>query len=382
MCAAFDDDTRSWLIFDTCTRPAYYQDLHNILAAPAGHVLRYEYKEKYLTPEVRGTLSAARSQPKSVLLAYVQQREFTRGANAVFTLPTFEGGLWLATRFAEMMNIVREADRYFFDLSLGAYPQNQGAAHDFFSAAFQSANTPPQAWVAFASRDRVMQLEGGSEDENFSHIAETLAVPPSQFAGDVFWRVLRLTRAGEGVAVKFEPEVDKFGEQVRHVRSAAQLKDAAEYRLEISTLRSPASRTGGAPTSFKIEATSDNPDHVRLVGSGVIDVRQYTAAIIEVTTAPIVSIKDSIQTELTLVTTPLDEDWPQGPQVRLRLKVTRQMSRMVLGIGSFALGLACATPGIWGLSNGYVLAGFIGLVSGGALMALGASLWTGKLSTR
>jgi hypothetical protein len=161
MCAAFADDTRSWLIFDACTRPAYYQDLHNILAAPAGHVLRYEYKEKYLTPEVRGTLSAARPQPKSVLLAYVQHRDFTRGGNAVFTLPTFGDGLWLATRFAEMMNVVREADRYFFDLSLGDYPQNRGAANDFFSTAFQNANTPPKAWVAFADRDAVKQLEGG-----------------------------------------------------------------------------------------------------------------------------------------------------------------------------------------------------------------------------
>jgi hypothetical protein len=114
----------------------------------------------------------------------------------------------------------------------------------------------------------------------------------------------------------------------------------------------------------------------------MIDVRQYTAAVVEVSTAPIVSIKDSVQTELTLVTTPLDGDWPQGPQVRLRLKVARQKWRMALGLGTFALGLACATPGVWGLTNGYMLSGFIGLVSGGALLALGASLWTGKLSTR
>ncbi len=381
MSPRFDDETNSWLIFDTCTRPPYYQDLHNILAGPAGHVLRYEYKEKYLTPEVRATLAAARALPKAVLLAYVQHREFTRGSNVAFTLPTFPEGLWLATRFGEMVNVVREADRYFFDLSLGGYPENEHAA-DLFAAAFERANTPPTAWVAFVSRESIAPLAGGSDDENFSHIAETLAVAPSQFAGDVFWRVLRVTRGGEGTAVTFTPEVDKFGDEVRHVRSAAPLKDAADYRLEISSLRSPASRTGGAPTSFRIEALSDNPDHVRVVGSGVIDVRQYTAVIVEVTTAPIVSIKDSVQTELRLLTKPFDGDWPQGPQLALRLRVKRQTRRMVLGLGSFSLGVACASPGLWGLANGYVFSGFLGLVAGCALMALGASLWTAKLSTR
>jgi hypothetical protein len=376
------DDASAWLIFDTCTRPAYYQDLHNILAAPSGHVLRYEYKEKYLTPEVRATLSAGRPLPKSVLFAYVQPRDFTRGSAVAVNLPAFEDGLWLATRLGEIVNVVREADRYFFDLSIASYPQNNASATTLFANSFGRGDTPPHAWVAFVSRESIAPLAVASDDENFTQIVESLAVPPSQFAGDVFWRVVRLNRGGDITAVAFAQETDQFGEQIRHVRAAAQLLDAADYRLEISTLRSPISRTGGAPTGFKIEASSDNSECVRVVGSGVIDVRQYTASIVDVATAPIVSIKDSVHTELRLLTTPFDGDWPQGPQIHLRLKVTRQTRRMVLGLASLVLGLACATPSLWGVANGYVVYGVLGFVSGSALMALGASLWTGKLSTK
>jgi len=46
MSFTFDDESRLWAIFDTCTKPHYYQDVHNLLAAPQGWVLRYEYRKQ------------------------------------------------------------------------------------------------------------------------------------------------------------------------------------------------------------------------------------------------------------------------------------------------------------------------------------------------
>ncbi len=39
------------VVFDTCTRSHYYADVHQLLALPAGTILRYDYQEKYFSPE-------------------------------------------------------------------------------------------------------------------------------------------------------------------------------------------------------------------------------------------------------------------------------------------------------------------------------------------
>ena len=43
--------SRYWVIFDTCSVPEYYRDLHTVLASPSGAVVRYSYRAKYLTEE-------------------------------------------------------------------------------------------------------------------------------------------------------------------------------------------------------------------------------------------------------------------------------------------------------------------------------------------
>ena len=50
---ADESSSSFWVIFDTGTVPAYYQDVHNILAMPHETIVRYNYKEKYLCDVAR-----------------------------------------------------------------------------------------------------------------------------------------------------------------------------------------------------------------------------------------------------------------------------------------------------------------------------------------
>ncbi len=47
---AGDQQEFFWVIFDTSTRPQYYQDVHNILALPEGFVYRYDYRTSQMSP--------------------------------------------------------------------------------------------------------------------------------------------------------------------------------------------------------------------------------------------------------------------------------------------------------------------------------------------
>jgi hypothetical protein len=52
-----------FVIFDTCTHAAYYGDVHEVLALPAGAIVRYEYKRYLFKPEAAATLDGFANAP-------------------------------------------------------------------------------------------------------------------------------------------------------------------------------------------------------------------------------------------------------------------------------------------------------------------------------
>ena len=69
-----------WIIFDTCTRIEYYQDVHNLLCLPSGSILRYNYNKKYFE-EISLAFSTKGDYPKDVLLLYGQFTKYEKGSS-------------------------------------------------------------------------------------------------------------------------------------------------------------------------------------------------------------------------------------------------------------------------------------------------------------
>src|SRR5271167_4008546 len=69
--ALFDKAKRLWVIFDTSQYPAYYRDVHDLLAAPRGFVMRYQYREELLSNTAINF--GVKNHPVPILFAYAQK---------------------------------------------------------------------------------------------------------------------------------------------------------------------------------------------------------------------------------------------------------------------------------------------------------------------
>src|ERR1700674_1058615 len=98
--------TECWIIFDTCTRQPYYQDVHNLLALPAGSILRYQYRKLRLTDKALAAVSAWQKWD-AVLLVYAQSRAYAKKEPDPTAIFSFDDMLWVPTRFATLRNLVK-----------------------------------------------------------------------------------------------------------------------------------------------------------------------------------------------------------------------------------------------------------------------------------
>lgn len=382
---SFTDESRLWVIFDTCTRPEYYMDVHRILAAPMEWIVRYDYKAKYLTNDVVEALRESNAPlPRDILLVYAQTSVHVRGADPPKQTPPFAEMIWLPTRVGRMMNIVEEGEKFFFDFQVTDYPSPGPNIQAICRALYDVTATPFSKWIAFAGKTKGLDLVGGQQptDVNWHRIVEELDRPPSQFAGDLFWRVHSVKRSGK--AGRLEPSTmsERDGDSIRQVRSHFSTLDASAYVAEITTLRSPAGRAGGAPQQFLIVAKADNQDLLRVVGPGEIQPRQYTSDHLEFETGTLVFPKGR-RVDLTLSTSPKDGVWPQGPELNLRFRVAKSWFVLIGALVSLAIGSTLVAKegravfvGQGGWEDGVFLVGGI------LLVALSATLWTGKLTTK
>jgi hypothetical protein len=119
------------IVFDTCTHPQYYGDVHQLLALSPGSVLKYEYK-RYLFSEAAADFLAGRSagdMPLDVALFYGQLCEYRKGDKDE-NLPMLRtsNAIFVPTRSAWIVNVAidRSAkpddELITFHLELRGYP--------------------------------------------------------------------------------------------------------------------------------------------------------------------------------------------------------------------------------------------------------------------
>lgn len=366
-----------WVIFDTCTKPDYYADVHKLLALPQGWVLRYDYRRKYLDDRADAAIFGEAGQPGKALLVYAQAGSYSRGGRVPDDrIP--EGMLFCATRLGKILLIpTPDGDRAYLDIQVDGYPPPRSDALDaVIGDLLARGATPYRKWVALSSETEAYRsLEGSTKESNWVAIVDTLATPPAQFIGDTFWRLDSPSRPKESKHVVTEDLIKKRAnaEEIYQVVSHFHLKDGHECLLSV-TSHTPSESSGGAEERRYLEVESRS-DRLRVVGSGRIELRRYSQDTLRVRA---VNSDQAVRTteKISLDTTPPRTDWPRGAAFELSFQVSKRLARIAVGVlllGA-AAGLGRAAKAVSG-KPGFALAGIAALAGIGGLLAL-----TGRLA--
>jgi len=189
------ENNNFWVIFDTCTRPEYYQDVHNILALPPKSIVRYNYNVKYLD-NLSAKYADSAEFPKKVLLLYGEFNQYEKGTDVkkFKELRNSEQDFFIIpTRICELKNLQKINGEVYFDLELQEYPysENNSNVNDIVKSL--------DGAIPFNSIGKYIAISGsinefdflkssGNDKSNWSAIVK-LFQEKSQFKDDSFWRL-------------------------------------------------------------------------------------------------------------------------------------------------------------------------------------------------
>jgi hypothetical protein len=360
-----------WVIFDTCMRPEYYQDVHNILALPANYIYRYEYRRTELSG---AALAAAQANPypTQALLVYAQSKSYKRGGTEpTGTLPDSEM-LWVGTRLAEVGFLYDAEDVYYFDLKLAGYPaDNPKALSDILAPLIAAKLVPFEKWVATSNQEQsLQQLRAGTFHSNWIKVTEKLSAPPAQFADDVFWRLVGPTpRVREGKLPNTET-----------VSAATSYYRAFDGERQWFTVFSHSLQGTSTPQAEVQLATAQNGPLI-LESHSPVSIRPHSSFAFAIRIGRS-DILDEWESTLSAETPTSRTMWPMGPKLTLTYVVGKRLWKVLVGSMSVIAGSILALAQFLALvGSGSVLALLL-TVLGGLLVTLGTLLLQGKLTVK
>lgn len=367
-----------WVVFDTCTRPQYYEDVHNLLALPSGATIRYDYRQKYLSADAI-VLSSGR-QVVPVLLVYAQKNApYSREGTSLQVPDGDLDVLWVATRVGRMLNVVKDADKYYFDFQVASYPnQNAGALDSILGPLRATGEVPWTKWVCTSTQDLSLRtLEGGDAQTNWAAIVNALGTYPMQFSNDAFWRLVGPFKGSQG-RLRY-PKLESLTEsgRIRQRRSRYVMIENNTWRCEIVS-DAPRSGTGGsARPRYVVEASTTDDKAIKIIGNPTYELRTYTARTLEYRAQP-VPVFAQRSADLTLSTSPKPTDWPTGPRIELRHVVRKSYLRVAVGILIGTAGMITGGLGVSRLFENDTLHGAVLAVGGALLLVAARFILSGK----
>lgn len=190
------------VVWDTCTRPAYYADLHKVLASPAGLTVRYDYKRKRFdqkSGQIIADLATIEHRSSSavidVVIFYGEVADYTKGAedpsgdSVVSEMVPYRLGQIVSSRVLTGSDDSQN-DKLVYDIELQGYPDvvefGRRAAH--FRE--QVGNRRPfGVWHTYFEDDdlRTALIPKTQEEsrQNWGRVVEKLQ--KLQFDDDSFW---------------------------------------------------------------------------------------------------------------------------------------------------------------------------------------------------
>ena len=362
-----------WVVFDTSQYQKYYQDVHNVVAAPSGHILRYEYREPLLTPRA---LELARAGPNlPVLLMYAQKNvAYVRGDRKSEVPPGTYDTIFVATRIAKMVNVVRQGEAYYFDFEVTGYPDNSNsqAVSEILQPLSSANEVPFSKWVATSQQVDALSALSRDDGQNWNKLIDSLAQSPMQFSADAFWKVSGpFTREGRKLA--HHHVVQKGG--IAQVSSIVKVSDRRLFFVQI-TSSIPKAVPPNRP-EYQVELSITNSDVLKSVGNNICELRHYTTKNLEYHSedAPIFG---STESDLMLATKP-ESSWPAGASISIRHRITKSVFVVLLGILCGVASVLFVVIGGSKLFENDVLNGTVILAIGALLGAASKYMLTGKL---
>jgi hypothetical protein len=303
------------VVFDTCTRPQYYADVHQLLALPAGAILRYDYQEKYFSPEAFAYMRQLKESdcPVEVVLFYGQFADYAKGCeDPKGRVLDPANSVLIPTRFARLRNVAFEErvggdgqsrSLVYFHMELAGFPNpDSPAIRPLLDMLAHKRELPFEKWVTIAPDDTDLTAFRQDGTEFWGKVVDRLATPPSQFHGDVFWRIDHLEKTGAGQQRKLRPQLrhtNRFGDQ--EFWSDYNLDRLSRYRLALSNFV-PTVEGKDLPAGAAITIKADDTEQLALPEPKQEFRRnastQFTVSVKAVTDIAPRHIKLSVRTEI------------------------------------------------------------------------------------
>jgi len=376
-----------WVIFDTCTKPSYYQDVHNILALPYDYIVRYSYSSKYLSKCAIKKVDSYPNILKDALLVYGQYESFKKGDDKD-KYNSSQKMIWIFTRFAKIAHIYKDASNYYFDLILKEYPNKNDIIpkEKIIGDLSRKKQTPFNLWIAisYLYDDFKCLLKNGNKYDNWSSIVDSFHSNNIQFKSDSFWQIRGPfnLKNYELITPRHEDEYTKEENEKRVISKISYfvVNNFQKFCFEI---------VNREPRNNKINKNLINLSKRKLrkifikdesnritTQQSSIPLRSYFSNNIRFSVNPsrIITQQESI---ISFKTVPQQTEWPIGPNIKIVFRI--RWYQLIFGIFFLVLGPLLSFNAN-NIANGNSLISNIFFAGGTLSLLLGAYILFKKLN--
>ncbi|WP_157577890.1 hypothetical protein [Roseivivax halodurans] len=238
------------IIFDTCTKPDYYGDVHKVLASPTGAIIRYDYERKLWTDGAQAEAEQLlRSrEPIPALLLYGQVRDYSKGAKDPSFMLTFDNAIFIPTRYASVVNFgvdahaESERDNLYLHLEMDEFVSPDNPELPKLIKELENRKQLPfdreQAykWVSKCPENIDIDMLSKCDEKNWPLVVDRFASAPSQFEGDVFWRFNAFSKVSsnsENTDMELQKRVTNKIGSIQSFHSDFLVDDLNEYAVSV-----------------------------------------------------------------------------------------------------------------------------------------------------
>lgn len=382
------------VVFDTCTRAQYYADVHQLLALPSGTILPYTYEEKYFSPEAFAFLRELKETdcPVDIILFYGQFNDYAKGSgdpepkNRMLD-PT--ASVLIPTRYARLRNVAVEErvggdggsrTVVYFHMELSGFPDpDSQAIRPLLDMLAEKKELPFEKWVALAPPGADLSAFRQDGVQLWGKVVDRLAAPPSQFHGDVFWRIDHLekeTWSGRRTILPQPRASNRFGQ--KDYITDYHLDPLSTYRVTLSSLV-PAAEGKDLPDGTVVTIKADDAEHLS-IPEPKQEFRRNASSQFKIDVKSVADIKPRY-IDLSLTTEVPDHRSPYTPGSLANISLVTSIGGYRVA-GLLILAVLGVVLAVWGgvmLGDGNVAFGLLTMAVGAILTVFSLAFFTGRI---